>query len=194
MVRIDRSKIIQRLSTIKVDKDWTLFLDRDGVINRRLPGQYVTSKQDFEFLPGVLDSLRYLSSRFATIVVVTNQQGIGKNLMTEEDLKAVHSYMIESIHKNGGRIDGVYFCPKLSTSAQNCRKPKIDMGLWAKRDFPKIKFQKAIMVGDSITDMDFGKRLEMTTVLVGEKLGYRQQNQFVDYQLSDLNEFVTLIQ
>ena len=83
-----------------------LFLDRDGTLNERLPGAYVRTWEEFRFLPGVLDALRILSGHFERIVVVTNQQGIGKEVMTVEELEAVHARMLQEIAHAGGRIDG----------------------------------------------------------------------------------------
>ena len=75
---------------INPEENWTLFLDRDGVINRRLPGAYVQHWDQFEFLPGVLPALSILANYFAHLIIVTNQQGIGKGLMTESDLQKIH--------------------------------------------------------------------------------------------------------
>src|SRR5688572_23731927 len=89
----------------------TLFLDRDGVINERIPGDYVKNWDEFIFLDGVLEALNILARKFNRIVVVTNQQGIAKGLMTEEDLNKVHQRMVLEIQESGGKIDKVYFCP-----------------------------------------------------------------------------------
>ena len=76
----------------KIDKSWTLFLDRDGVINKKLENDYVKTIDEFEFLPQVLEAIKQFSSHFQKIVIVTNQQGISKKLMTENDLEKVHQY------------------------------------------------------------------------------------------------------
>ncbi|MEI7981828.1 MAG: phosphatase, partial [Bacteroidota bacterium] len=78
------------LLNLKIDHTWTLFLDRDGVINRRIVGNYAKSCDQFEFIPGVLDAIRQFSLIFGKIIVVTNQQGIGKGLMSREDVTAIH--------------------------------------------------------------------------------------------------------
>lgn len=150
----------------EIDRDWTLFLDRDGVINRRLEGRYVRSSDEFEFLPGVLDALVEFDKIFNKIVIVTNQQGIGKELMTHEDLGAVHEAMLTTIENYGGRIDAIYYCPHLDVYEPLCRKPAPGMALEAKKDFPEINFKQSIMVGDSITDVQFGNLLGMKTVYI----------------------------
>lgn len=150
----------------KYDSEWTLFLDRDGVINKRLPGKYVKTIDAFEFLNLVPEAIARCSRIFGRIIVITNQQGIGKQLMTETDLESVHKHMFEEVEIAGGQIEAVYFCPDLKTDANPCRKPSPIMGLWAQSDFPDINFKKAIMVGDSLCDIQFGKNLKMETVLV----------------------------
>ncbi len=147
----------------------SLFLDRDGTLNERLPGAYVRSWEEFRFLPGVLDALRFLSGRFDRMFIVTNQQGIGKGVMTVEELEVVHANMLREIEHAGGRIDGVYFCPDLASVAGNCRKPGPAMALRAKADFPEIDFSQSVMVGDSAEDIAFGRRLGMYTVLIEGK-------------------------
>lgn len=160
------------MNKIIVQQDWTLFLDRDGVINRRIPGEYIQSVSDFEFLPGVLESIAFFSKIFCHLIVVTNQQGIGKGLMTEAELQSLHDYMLKEIRKAKGCIDGIYFCGEQANQPGNCRKPAPVMAYRALQDFPDIDFKKSIMVGDSITDVGFGHGLEMKTILVGEQLGY----------------------
>jgi histidinol-phosphate phosphatase family protein len=149
-----------------IDSTWTLFLDRDGVINRRIVDGYVLRKEDFVFLPGALDAIAGFSKLFKRIVVVTNQQGIAKGLMTEDNLLGIHTMMKEEISSAGGRIDGVYYCPELKGTPGGCRKPGVAMGLQAKREFPEIRFKRSIMVGDSPSDMVFARRLGMKRVFI----------------------------
>ena len=111
-----------------IDKDWTLFLDRDGVINKRLPDDYVKHPDEFELIPGVSDALSIFATIFKTIVVVTNQQGIGRELMTENDLKRVHDKMLEAISAKGGRIDAVFYSPDLKNTNSFTRKPAVGLG------------------------------------------------------------------
>jgi len=154
------------LNDLSPDKTWTLFLDRDGVINHRPLDDYVKQWTDFEFLPGVLEALSVFSEIFGKIIIVTNQQGIGKGLMTMEDLERIHKKMISEIEKAGGRIDAVYFCPDLEGEPDNCRKPGTIMAGRAKKDFPEIDFSRSIMAGDTENDLLFGKNAGMKTVLI----------------------------
>lgn len=154
------------VNKIIIDKSWTLFLDRDGVINHRIPGAYVQKPEEFDFFEGVPAAIAQLSRQFGKIVVVTNQQGIGKRLMTKEDLDIVHFEMCAAVEAAGGRIDAVYYCPLLASENPFCRKPQAGMGLQAQKDFPEIDFKKSVMVGDSLSDMGFGSALGMVNVLV----------------------------
>ena len=150
----------------QINSEWTLFLDRDGVINKRPPNDYVKTWDEFKFLPGVLESLKILTAKFSKIIIITNQQGIGKNLMTSEDLKIIHNNLIREVSENEGRIDAVYFCPDLATKAVNCRKPNINMAKHAKHDYPDIDFSTSIMTGDTLSDMKFGKNAGMKTIFI----------------------------
>jgi histidinol-phosphate phosphatase family protein len=154
---------------IATDASWTLFLDRDGVLNRRLPGAYVRHWEEFEWLPGVLNAWQLLSRHFGRIIIVTNQQGIGKGLMTDQELNAVHQQMKKEVGQAGGRIDQIYYCADLASKTNNCRKPAPAMAWKAKADFPEIDFSRSVMVGDSISDMAFGQRLGMYNVLITTK-------------------------
>jgi D-glycero-D-manno-heptose 1,7-bisphosphate phosphatase len=182
------------LRNFNIDKTWTLFLDRDGVINRKIDNDYVRQWKDFEFLPGVFDAMKMVNPLFATILVVTNQQGIGKGVFTENDLNFTHGCMQDIIEQNGGRIDEIYFCPALAADNNPCRKPNTGMGLQAKKDFPAIDFNKSIIVGDSITDMQFGKSLGMKTVYISAKNPLSaDEHALVDMQVNSLKQFADYI-
>ena len=145
---------------------FTLFLDRDGVINRRIPGQYITRWEDFEFLPGVLAALRILNPLVGRIVIATNQQGIKKGIFDEAALEQVHQKMLKSIQEAGGRIDKIYYCPELATTNPHCRKPNPGMAEQAQADFPEINFHESMMVGDSASDIQFANQLEMKSARI----------------------------
>lgn len=151
-----------------IKNDWTLFLDRDGVINVRIIDGYVTKIEEFEFLPNVIDAFKIFNEKFKRIIVVTNQQGVGKGIMTSEDVDSVHKYMIQEVERQGGRIDKVYFCPQLKSVDNNYRKPSPKMAYFAKEDFPEIDLSKSIMVGDMNSDIEFGKNAGMKTVFIGD--------------------------
>ena len=151
-----------------INKDWTLFLDRDGVINVRIIDGYVTKIDEFEFLPNVIESLKILKEKFKHIIVVTNQQGVGKGIMKFEDVEEVHRFMVQEIADNEGRIDKVYFCPQLKSVPDNYRKPSPKMAYFAQNDFPDIDLSKSIMIGDMYSDVEFGINAGMKTIFIGD--------------------------
>ena len=148
-----------------VDKTWTLFLDRDGVINIENPDGYIYSPEEFVFYEGIPEAIRILSNVFAYIIVVTNQRGIGKELMSDADLGEIHDKMLRIIEMEGGRIDRIYYCSSLRNE-DPFRKPNPGMAIQSKKDFPLIDFSKSIMVGNTLSDMEFGRNAGMRTVFV----------------------------
>ena len=153
----------------ETDSSWTLFLDRDGVINVRLIDDYVKNINEFEFLPGVIEAFEIFAKRFNRIIIVTNQQGVAKGLMSLETVHDIHGFMIEKIENQKGRVDGIYICPQLKSEPDNYRKPSPKMAFMAKADFPEIDLQKSIMVGDSNSDIEFGQNAGMHTILIGDE-------------------------
>lgn len=165
-----------------------LFLDRDGVINKRLPGDYVKSTDDFVFLEGSIEGISLLSDIFPVIVVVTNQQGIGKGLISEENFSKISRKMAEVISEHGGRIDAIYHAPGLAGKDNMLRKPNIGMALKAKQDFPFIDFEKSLLVGDGDADMLMGKQLRCVTVQIQGNAEYMGKTN-PDYSFPNLLEF-----
>jgi D-glycero-alpha-D-manno-heptose 1-phosphate guanylyltransferase len=149
----------------KIDKSWTLFLDRDGVINNEQIGNYVLRWEQFIFSDGVLEAFRKLGNKFGKIFIISNQRGVGKGLMSEDDLTAIHKEMQKEVEAIGGHIDKIYYCTE---KEDECfyRKPNPGMAYQAKLDFPDIDLSKAIMVGNKPTDMKFGRAAGVYTVFV----------------------------
>jgi len=163
----------------------TLFLDRDGVINRHRPNDYVKNWDEFEFLPGVLDAFIILASYFKHILVVTNQRGVGKGLMTVDDLNQIHQRMVSKIEAYGGRIDKIYYCTDINNDSVN-RKPNPGMAFQAKMDFPDIDFNRSIMIGDSLSDAEFGNNLGMKTILISDENPIGNLFEFANFFDSDI--------
>ena len=139
-----------------IDKEWTLFLDRDGVINYEKKNDYIRNWQEFKFYEGAKDALKIFAQKFGKVFVVSNQRGVGKGLMTEEELNNIHYSMQEEIESTGGRIDGIYYCVDIDAK-DPYRKPNPGMAYSAKEDFPEIDLDKAIIAGNKPSDMQFGK-------------------------------------
>lgn len=173
----------------RIDHTWTLFLDRDGVINTRVENDYVKSPAGFHFLPGVISAIAQLSKIFGKIVVVTNQQGIGKGLYSHEDLAAIHTIMKATVEAGGGRIDEVYYAPQLAAEQSPMRKPEIGMALAAKEQFPEIDFAKSIMVGDTGSDMEFARKAGMKAVFCSAE----GESPLADLRVASLAEFASYI-
>ncbi|MEO8761970.1 MAG: HAD family hydrolase [Bacteroidia bacterium] len=175
------------LKHLNINKTWTLFLDRDGVINKRLEDDYVKILSEFEFLDGVPEAIKNFTDLFGKIIVVTNQQGIGKGVYTENDLNMIHHYMMDEIEKHDGKIDQVYHSPYLASENHHWRKPNIGMALQAQKDFPEIDFSKSVMIGDSMSDMEFGRNAGMTTVYIHPEI---ITDTTIDYCFASLSEVV----
>jgi histidinol-phosphate phosphatase family protein len=179
---------------MKIPKGYkTLFLDRDGVINVRNKHGYIRNTDEFHFLDNADKAIVILSHLFDRIIVVTNQQGIGKGIMTEDELSKIHFYLVSEIEKKGGRIDAIYHCPKLRSEKDNCRKPSPQLALWAKEDFPEINFKKSIMIGDMDTDIQMGKTLRMFTVKVGKENDQKHSDLQADIYVKSLLKFTELL-
>ncbi len=149
----------------QIDKEWTLFLDRDGVINHESETGYILDWESFHFLDGVMDSFPIFNKFFKRIFIVTNQKGVGKGLMTEYDLLNINKCLLSVIENSGGRIDKIYYCTAID-DLDPCRKPNNGMAITAQRDFPEVLLNKALMVGNTMSDMKFGKSSGMTTVFI----------------------------
>ncbi len=150
----------------EIDKSWTLFLDRDGVINERIIGQYVKTIEEFIPLPEAIESIAGLSNIFGLVFVVTNQQGIAKGLMTERNLQEIHRSLMNQVEQMGGRLEKCYYAPGLAGSHDHLRKPKPGMALLAQRQHKMVEFSRSVMVGDTDSDIIFGKNLGMKTVRI----------------------------
>ncbi len=171
-----------------------LFLDRDGVINKEIEGNYVLTPEAFEFYPGVLEALVDLKNHFDLFIIVTNQRCIGRGMLTVEGLNLIHQKMLTAIQAAGGRIDKIYFAPAVEEE-NPLRKPNTGMGLQAKEDFPEIDFTQSIMVGNNPSDMKFGKSLGMKTVFLTTTISaFAMPNKLVDFQYDALVTFANAVQ
>lgn len=167
----------------KPNHNWTLFLDRDGVINERIIDGYVLDYKDFILTSDFIPAMKILRNIFGRIVVVTNQQCVGKGFCTHETIENIHDCFIKMMKDNGVEIDAVFFCPHLATAQCECRKPKIGLALQAKERFPEINFSQSIMVGDQLSDIQFGNNCKMFSVYIGDQKSAQREEIF---QKSDL--------
>jgi len=174
----------------KQQKKCTIFLDRDGVINEKAPeGDYIKSPEELKLLEGAAEAIKEFNERGYLVIVITNQRGIGKGIMSKDDFEKVMAKLNEELKKYGAHIDGYYHCPDVD-DASPCRKPNIGMFLKAKDDFPDIDFRNSFVVGDSWRDVEAGKRLGAITILINSNTSAQIES---DYVVNNLLEAVSII-
>jgi D-glycero-D-manno-heptose 1,7-bisphosphate phosphatase len=149
-----------------------VFLDRDGVINRRLPGDYVRSWEQFRFLRGARSGLRLLREAGFLLIVFTNQRGIARGLMTEEDLAAIHRRMRAELERAGAPLDAIYHCPHGLDAGCDCRKPRPGMLHQAIARFG-VDPARSWVVGDTPADLEAGLAVGIPGILVVPRGGVR---------------------
>lgn len=135
-----------------------LFLDRDGVINA--DKGYVSRVEDFEWIEGAPEAIAAFNTRGWFVFVVTNQSGIARNYYSEDDMQALHEWMLTELAARGAFIDRIYHCPYHEEGENPAyrrdsfdRKPKPGMLLRALADFP-VKREQSFLIGDKETDME----------------------------------------
>jgi len=176
----------------------TIFLDRDGVINKNLDNDYVKSWAEFEFLANAKRAISRLTQNGYEIIVITNQAGVNKNLVSADMVEEIHCRMIDEISAAGGIIKKIYYCPHRQDENCECRKPKPGMLLQASQDYD-IELDKAYLVGDSMRDIEAGASVGCKTILVVTGHGAKQISQRTtwkiqpDYIVEDLSSAVDII-
>lgn len=145
-----------------------IFIDRDGVINND-PGliskDYVTSWEEFHFLPGALEALKHLTDKGYKIAIVSNQAGVGKGVYTKQMLDEITKKMLNEIEASGGRIYSIQYCIHRTEDNCDCKKPKIGLFKKAVGNL-KIDFKDVYFIGDTKIDIEAGKKLGCKTILV----------------------------
>ncbi len=164
------------------------FFDRDGIVNRRIVGDYVKKIEEFVFNDGFFELFKAVKGKGFLAILVTNQQGIGKGLMTEDDLEEIHRYMNDKLMGEVGySFDAIYFCSDLDGTGSKRRKPETGMFEEAIERFG-IDASSSWTIGDSVSDVKAGKSIGTQTILVGSHL----QNELADYlfpSIADVKEF-----
>lgn len=142
-----------------------IFLDRDGVINRKAPPHdYIKSVNEFQLLSGAGEAIHLLNAAGYKVVIVTNQRGIARGLMTMKDLNQIHQFMKKELLSFDAHIDDIFVCPH-DIGQCHCRKPDIGLFLQAEKNF-KINKDKSYMIGDSRTDIEAGKNYGIKTISI----------------------------
>lgn len=180
------------LNLAEINKQWTLFLDRDGVINVD-KSPYTLKAEQFEFYEGVPEAIQKLGTFFKYVFIATNQRGVGRQMMNEQDLFNIHQKMLSGINEAGGRIDKIYYCTATDHLHPD-RKPNPGMAFKAMEEHPDVSAAQSIMVGNNFSDMQFGKSAGMHTVLVwstGTKV--HLPHHLVDLQYPSLADFANAL-
>jgi D-glycero-alpha-D-manno-heptose 1-phosphate guanylyltransferase len=155
---------VQKASEAVMKSDaTTLFLDRDGVLNRHILGDYVRTPEMWEWMPGILQAMALWAGKFRHIVLVTNQRGVGKGIMTDAQLAQVHAHMMQGVLEAGGRIDLILACTSVSEDDPR-RKPNPGMFYEACNLFPDIDVKSSVMLGDAPSDAAFAKNIRMNFI------------------------------
>jgi D-glycero-D-manno-heptose 1,7-bisphosphate phosphatase len=176
----------------------TVFLDRDGVINEKMPeGRYVQSEDDLRIVLGAPQAIGKLNRAGIRVLVVSNQRGIALGLYTPEDVHAIHAILQAQLRAQGACIDAFYFCPH-DKGACECRKPMPGLYEQATAQFPDIDAETSVMIGDSLSDVEFGNRLKMRTIWIGgdpetRKPGSEMAEHCATWSCSSLVEAVDLL-
>jgi D-glycero-D-manno-heptose 1,7-bisphosphate phosphatase len=140
-----------------------ILLDRDGVINERIMGGFVTSWSQFRFRDGVIPALAAFTRLDLPIVVVSNQSGIGRNLFSPEALKSITEQFVSGLKAQHARIDAVYYCPHTSDNDCDCRKPRPGLLLAAARDW-HLDLERSVLVGDTESDLQAARAVNCRAV------------------------------
>jgi D-glycero-D-manno-heptose 1,7-bisphosphate phosphatase len=173
----------------------TVFLDRDGVLNRKVrEGRYVTSPDEFQLLPGVPEAIARLNRAGLRVIVVSNQRGIALKLYTPADVEAIHTAFERDLATHHAHIDAFFFCPHDKNEC-TCRKPLPGLFYQARKRFPDISGKSSAMIGDSWSDIEFGRRLGLFTVFIEgdrafQKPGIEAAREIADLRAASLTEAV----
>jgi D-glycero-D-manno-heptose 1,7-bisphosphate phosphatase len=171
-----------------------VILDRDGTINVEVG--YVLDSDEMEMIPGAIEALRELRALGLGVVVTTNQSPIGRGQLTWERLDEIHERLRALLREGGVELDGIYACPHAPGDGCDCRKPQPGMALRAAREHG-FDLAEAFVVGDHAADMQMGRRIGATTILVrtghGEEELMNGAGDHADHVVSDLREAVRVI-
>ncbi|MBI4810172.1 MAG: D-glycero-beta-D-manno-heptose 1,7-bisphosphate 7-phosphatase [Ignavibacteriales bacterium] len=180
-----------------------IFLDRDGTINHEV--DFLRLPTDLKLIEGSAAAIQEANKLGWKVFIITNQSGIARGILTEEQLRHIHKVLIEKLEANGAAIDAIYYCPHHPEVGQppyrmecDCRKPKIGMLKYAVNDF-NISLQNSFIIGDKLIDIQTGNNSGMTSILVltgygREELKHcREQNVHIDYVAENLFDAIQFV-
>lgn len=145
-----------------------IFLDRDGVINKKAPkADYIKKWEEFKFLPGAVEAMKLLAKNNYEMYIISNQAGIARGMMTIGDLEDIHKNMLSELEKKGIKIQDIFYCPHGWDEGCDCRKPKPGMFYQASNKY-NIDLSKTVFIGDDERDMEAGNKAGVKTYLVDD--------------------------
>ena len=141
----------------------TVFLDRDGTIIKEK--DFIKDPQEIEFISGSIQAIKILKNLGYKIIVVSNQSGVGRGILTEEMVKKVNHFFMRKLAEKDAPVDAIYYCPHHPDQNCDCRKPETGMLKKAAKDH-KLNLEDAVVIGDKLTDVRLGKNIGAKTILV----------------------------
>jgi D-glycero-D-manno-heptose 1,7-bisphosphate phosphatase len=172
-----------------------VFLDRDGVINENRE-DYVKSVDELKFLPGSVEAISRLTAAGFRVIIVSNQQGVGRGLILHETLEQINKALLDELASVGSGVSGIYYCPHLKEEDCACRKPKPGLLLQAAADMG-FDVAGSVFVGDSVGDIEAGRAAGCQTILVlsGKTMEHEvaAMRTRPDHVVPDLSEAAELI-
>lgn len=187
-----------RMQNSKINANWSLFVARDGIINRLILDDFISSWDEFQYLPNIEQILVKLSNFFKHTFVFTNQPAIDEGLLHISDLNQIHYNLKKDIEYLNGDITDVYCCPHSQD-----QDFKVDCDCWntnkslahqAKTDHPQVDFLRSIIICSNTHEINFGKRLKMTTVYItSDQENSSTGASLADYVFDSLNNFATTL-
>ncbi len=149
-------------------ESWTLFLDRDGIINYQKTEGYISHVNEFKLIPDVIETLEQITPFFKRIFIITNQQGVGKGITKIENLLEIHRLLFNVFKDKGIKIHGIFFCPHLKGTCL-CRKPSYGMITRLVHIFPDVEPRKSVFIGDDIKDVLLAIRIGSYPIFIGDR-------------------------
>jgi D,D-heptose 1,7-bisphosphate phosphatase len=151
-----------------------IFLDRDGTITEEK--DFIYKIEEIKFIPGSKEALKILQGLGYKLVIVSNQSGIARGIMTVEQVEKVNDFILKELERDGVKIEGIYYCPHHPDENCNCRKPKTGLIKRALQDH-HLKLKNSWTIGDKLSDVLLGKNIKgkSISVLTGYGQGTKQK-------------------
>lgn len=167
-----------------------LILDRDGTIVVDRP--YLNDPAGLEFLPGAVSGLRRLHALEYELMVITNQSGVGRGLISAAQLQAVHDRLSAMLAEAGAPLRQIYHCPHVPEANCDCRKPRPGLLERAAAEW-YFEISRCVVIGDKMTDVELGRRVGATTVLIGDTAPPVEAAARPDHVVRNLSEAVEVV-